>query len=144
MDKRKSPRLKEFARLILEGWTNKDAYKKAYKRPDMTDTAAIKAASRLSKNEDFISEVKRLEKKMDKRAVMTRQARMEWLSAQVIAAQAGDSEPPVVANAIRCIAELNKMDGAYEPAKVEVQGDIVKDFVRGQIERASKEPLVKN
>lgn len=134
----------EFARLVFGGMSKAEAYRRAFLKPDMGADAARKAGNRLSHDGYVLGRLQELNARMNADAVMSKQARMEWLSEQVRAVKAGESEPQVVANAIRCIAELNKMDGAYEPAKVEVQGDIVKEFVRGQIERASREPLVKS
>ena len=72
---------KEFARLLVEVKMSKaDAYRKAYKRKDLSNDAANKAAYRLSKDDVVLRMIDELNKQLDKSAVLTRQQRMEWLS----------------------------------------------------------------
>lgn len=72
---------KEFARLLVaEKLSKADAYRKAYNRKDMSNDAASKAASRLSKDGEVLRMIDELNKQLDKSAVLTRQQRMEWLS----------------------------------------------------------------
>lgn len=110
----------EFARLVFGGMSKAEAYRQAFGKPELGAEAARKAGNRLSHDGYILERLKELGAQVDCRAVMDRQARMVWLSAQVLAVEPG-AEPPAVANAIRCIAELNKMDGAYEPTKVETR-----------------------
>ena len=52
---RTTEKKKEFARLLVDGKLSKaDAYRKAYKRKDMSNEAASKAASRLSKDAEIV------------------------------------------------------------------------------------------
>ena len=127
---------KEFARLLVESKLSKaDAYRKAYNRKDMSNDAASKAASRLSKDGEVLRMIDELNKQLDKSAVLTRQQRMEWLS-RVVTTPIGnvDSASDLcqevsmdetganfkMPSKIAAIAELNKMDGAYAPQKMEV------------------------
>ena len=127
---------KEFARLLVESKLSKaDAYRKAYNRKDMSNDAASKAASRLSKDGEVLRMIDELNKQLDKSAVLTRQQRMEWLS-RVVTTPIGnvDSASDLcqevsmdetgakfkMPSKIAAIAELNKMDGAYTPQKMEV------------------------
>ena len=131
-----SVKKKEFARLLVEVKMSKaDAYRKAYKRKDMSNDAASKAASRLSKDGEVLRMIDELNKQLDKSAVLTRQQRMEWLS-RVVTTPIGnvDSASDLcqevsmdetgakfkMPSKIAAIAELNKMDGAYTPQKMEV------------------------
>ena len=129
----------EYARLVSAGLSRADAYKQAYNRPDLSNDQASKNAWRLEKKREVVEKKKKLAAVADVRAVIARERRMELLSARAEECYSEGKTKDMV----QCIAELNKMDGAYEPAKVEVQGDIVRDFVRAQIEKASAEPLVK-
>ena len=127
---------KEFARLLVEVKMSKaDAYRKAYKRKDLSNDAANKAAYRLSKDDVVLRMIDELNKQLDKSAVLTRQQRMEWLS-RVVTTPIGnvDSASDLcqevymdetgakfkMPSKIAAIAELNKMDGAYTPQKMEV------------------------
>ena len=127
---------KEFARLLVEvKMSNADAYRKAYKRKDLSNDAANKAAYRLSKDDVVLRMIDELNKQLDKSAVLTRQQRMEWLS-RVVTTPIGnvDSASDLcqevsmdetgakfkMPSKIAAIAELNKMDGAYTPQKMEV------------------------
>ena len=127
---------KEFARLLVEVKMSKaDAYRKAYKRKDLSNDAANKAAYRLSKDDVVLRMIDELNKQLDKSAVLTRQQRMEWLS-RVVTTPIGnvDSASDLcqevsmdetgakfkMPSNIAAISELNKMDGAYTPQKMEV------------------------
>lgn len=78
---RTTEKKKEFARLLVDGKLSKaDAYRKAYKRKDMSNEAASKAASRLSKDAEIVRMIDELNAQLNKSAVLTKQERMEWLS----------------------------------------------------------------
>ena len=112
---------KEFARLVAGGERPMNAYKMAYNRADVDNVTASKHASRLMKKDEVVKRIEKADAQLDRRAVMSKQARMEWLSELVRGTKVGDECPANVANGIRAIAELNKMDGAYEPEKVEAK-----------------------
>lgn len=61
-------------------------------------------------------EARRLCRERDARAVGDRVERMELLWRLACAAEAEGN----VGDAVRCVAELNRMDGAYEPERVQV------------------------
>lgn len=112
-----------------------DAYRKAYKRKDMSNEAASKAASRLSKDAEIVRMIDELNAQLNKSAVLTKQQRMEWLS-RVVTTPIGEIDNTSelcqesciddsgmkfkMPSKIAAIAELNKMDGAYTPQKMEV------------------------
>ena len=111
-------RQQEFARLVVMGCNKSEAYRRAYNKPKCSAAAASKAADRLSKNEGILAFIGQLREERDASAVLSRQERMERLSRMALDAQ----EVGAVQAAVACIKELNKMDGAYEPEKVEVSG----------------------
>lgn len=111
-------RQREFARLVVVGCNKSEAYRRAYNKPKCSAAAASKAADRLSKHEGILAFMDELRAERDASAVLSRQERMERLSRMALDAQ----EVGAVQAAVACIKELNKMDGAYEPEKVEVSG----------------------
>ena len=139
MSKGLTDKQREFCRLLVEDRLSKpDAYRKAFKRKDLSNTAASKAASRLSKDDEICRYMSDLHAELDKKAIMSKQERMEWLS-RVVRTPIGEVTPlsdlcqehtitegedyssvkTKMPSKLAAIAELNKMDGAYEPEKVE-------------------------
>lgn len=127
---------KEFARLVVEAKLSKaDAYRKAYNRKDLSTDAANKAAYRLSKDDVVVRIIGELNAQLDKSTVLTKQQRMEWLS-RVVTTPIGDIDNTSdlcqeysvgedgikykMPSKISAIQELNKMDGAYTPQKMEL------------------------
>lgn len=137
---RTTEKKKEFARLLVDGKLSKaDAYRKAYKRKDMSNEAASKAASRLSKDAEIVRMIDELNAQLNKSAVLTKQERMEWLSRvvttplhevdddsdlcqehSVTTGENSSTERIKMPSKLGAIAELNKMDGAYAPEKMKV------------------------
>lgn len=111
---------REFARLMVGGVSKVEAYRQAYGKPNMTAAAARQAAHRLSHNVDVLAYCDTLRQQADADAVITRRERMAKLSQMAIASQGAGN----IADAVRCIQELNRMDGAYEPERVEVRGTL--------------------
>ena len=136
---RNTARKDEFARLVFGGMSKAKAYRLAFGKPDMSVEASRKAGNRLSHDGYVLEKIKSLSEHADMDAIISKHERMVILSRKIRECdESGDTN-----GLIKCIELLNRMDGAYAPAKVEVSGDIVKDFVRAQIERASEEPLVR-
>ena len=105
----------EFCRLVVRGLSGTAAYMKAY---GCGEKSAESGASRLLRSAKVQEEIARLRSAADRRAVTDRQERMERLSkaAEVCQREGRFGEM------VRQIAELNRMDGAYEPERVEVSG----------------------
>lgn len=110
-----SEQQREFCRLVVRGLPGSEAYRKAY---GCGEKSAESGASRLLRNAKVQEELSRLRGCADRRAVMDRQERMERLSKAAEDCQREGKYGDMVRN----IAELNKMDGAYEPEKLEVSG----------------------
>lgn len=109
-----------FARLIAAGEARADAYRQAFGRPELDSVNASKYASKLLKSEEMREKIARLEREQSRKGVMSKEMRMVKLSAQAdICATNGD-----VRGLVACIQELNRMDGAYEPEKVEMSGQM--------------------
>lgn len=116
-----SEQQKEFCRKFAKGMCGRQAYAEAY-GCDVRSAAA--AASRLLKRDYIQAELNRLtaaarelSRQRDAQAIGDKVERMEmlWRMARDCE-EAGN-----VTDAVGCIRELNKMDGAYEPEQVQVQ-----------------------
>ena len=116
-----SEQQREFCRRVAKGMSGRQAYAEAY-GCDMKSAAA--AASRLLKRDYIQAELNRLtaaarelSRQRDVQAIGDKAERMEMLWRM-----ARDSEEAGNVNeAVKCVAELNRMDGAYEPEQVQVQ-----------------------
>ena len=86
----------------------------------MTGDAADMAASRLIRNDKVKEYIAKMNEKADKSTILSITERKEMLSR--IAARTEGESPQ---DAIRAMAELSKMDGAYEPKKHETQTRII-------------------
>lgn len=130
---------RNFARFYAEGYSQREAYRKAYKAKRLTDATCDANASRLLRNAKVMAFLAELRKKADDDAVINRRRRMVWLS-RVVTTAVDDvdgksdlcQEKSVSEFGIRCrmpdklraIQELNRMDGAYEPEKLKVEGEL--------------------
>lgn len=111
---------KEFCRLVARGQSGRQAYAAAF---GCNEASAASSASRMLKRDNIRKEIssltaaaRELSRQRDARAVLTREQRMEMLSQSAQECRdAGDMKYMVA-----CLAELNRMDGAYEPEKVAV------------------------
>lgn len=115
---------REFCRLVAGGETIRAAYLKAY---GCKESAAAQNGSRLMKRDYIKAEISRLteatRKEIQRRGkehIGAKADRMQmlWQMAQE-AARKGD-----VQAAVGCIREMNKMDGAYEPEKLDVRAEM--------------------
>lgn len=129
---------KEFARLLVEGKLSKpDAYRKAYKRKDMSGEAASKAASRLSKDAEVLRIIGELNAQLDKSAVATKQECLEFLTAvlRTPIGEIGEDSPlcqevaytdsgmrKKMPGKIEAVRELSKLAGYNEPEPMDVPG----------------------
>lgn len=111
-------RQKKFADLYLQGLSGAEAYEKA--GYDCVGDTASKAASRLLNNVEVKNYIAKMNEKADKSTILSITERKEMLSR--IAARTEGESPQ---DAIRAMAELSKMDGAYEPKKHETQTRII-------------------
>lgn len=129
---------KEFARLLVEGKLSKpDAYRKAYKRKDMSGESASKAASRLSKDAEVLRIIAELNAQLDKSAIATKQECLEFLTAvlRTPIGEVGEDSPlcqevaytdsgmrKKMPGKIEAVREISKLAGYNEPEPVDVPG----------------------
>lgn len=143
MSKEKSKGLtaqqKLFCRLIaVEGMKQGPAYAQAF---GCKGNSAGTLAGRLLKKVEVKREIQRLSTRVQQvaevAAIWSKTERMERL--QEWAERA--AEEGEINAAVRCVDVLNRMDGAYEPEKVEVSTDA--DMLRAILSRTNSEPMVK-
>ena len=114
-----------------------DAYRKAYKRKDMSGEAASKAASRLSKDAEVLRIIGELNAQLDQSAVATKQECLEFLTAvlRTPIGEVGEDSPlcqevaytdsgmrKKMPGKIEAVRELSKLAGYNEPKPVDVPG----------------------
>ena len=124
-----------FARYCFSGMSQREAYRKAFPNKKLKDASCDVQASRLLKNVKVQEYLEELRQQAQSDAVLTKRARMEWLSRVVTTApNAVDGESDLcqemttsefgvkcrMPDKLRAVQELNKMDGAYTPEEVKV------------------------
>ena len=115
--------------------SQREAYRKAFPNKKLKDASCDVQASRLLKNVKVQEYLEELRQQAQSDAVLTKRARMEWLSRVVTTApNAVDGESDLcqemttsefgvkcrMPDKLRAVQELNKMDGAYTPEEVKV------------------------
>lgn len=124
-----------FARYCFSGMSQREAYRKAFPNKKLKDASCDVQASRLLKNVKVQEYLEELRQQAQSDAVLTKRARMEWLSRVVTTApNAVNGESDLcqemttsefgvkcrMPDKLRAVQELNKMDGAYTPEEVKV------------------------
>lgn len=105
----------DFAKAIVEGMNQADAYRVAYNTKSMSDNSVYVNASKLMDNAKVALRIKELREQLAKPSIKTAQERMEWLT-QLI-----DNENEGTSEKLKAIDILNKMDGLYVQ---KISGDI--------------------
>lgn len=134
-----SGKQKVFARLVFQGMNQREAYRQAYGRAEGSDATCDANASRLLRNAKVKEYLAALNGKAERAAVLSKQERMEWLTRVVttpvgevdersdLCQEAVESDQGMkvkMPGKIEAIRELNRMDGAYEPERVEVKSEL--------------------
>ena len=102
-----TPKQEEFAKAIVEGMNQADAYRSAYSCKNMSDNAIYVNASKLASDAKVALRIKELRDELAKPSIKTAQERMEWLS------QIMDSQEETTADKLKASDQLNKMEGLY-------------------------------
>lgn len=97
----------KFARCIVEGMTQADAYRSAYNCKKTTDKTVQESASRLMADPKISARVQELRDKVAISTIMTAQERMEWLT-ELIRSNREKTRDKLTAADI-----MNKMQGEY-------------------------------
>ena len=102
-----TPKQEVFARKIVEGMTQADAYRAAYSCKRMADKTIWENASRLMADSKVQARVKELRDKINNEAIMSAQKRLEWLTKVI------QNEEESTGDKLRAIDLMNKMQGEY-------------------------------
>lgn len=97
----------EFAKKVVEGMSQADAYRSAYSCKRMSDKTIWENASRLMADSKVTARVTELRNELAKPSIKTAQERMEWLTQLIDNVEEGTNEK------LKAIDILNKMDGLY-------------------------------
>lgn len=139
--------------------SQREAYRKAFPNKKLKDASCDVQASRLLKNVKVQEYLEELRQQAQSDAVLTKRARMEWLSRVVTTApNAVDGESDLcqemttsefgvkcrMPDKLRAVQELNKMDGAYTPEEVKVTTEwsfssLLKELKSSELVRWKKE-----
>ena len=97
----------EFAKAIVEGMNQADAYRSTYSCKNMSDNAIYREASLLVANPKVAQRINELRDELAKPSIKTAQERMEWLTQLIDNAEENTNEK------LKAVDILNKMDGLY-------------------------------
>lgn len=146
MTEERARQYEEFVRLVESGVKRKDAYREAFGRGDLSDVQASKLASKAMKKRAAREKIKEIREGVESEIkaregaiVYSKVELMELLSGVIRDSLAGGEKK----TAISAMQTLAKLAGYNEPQQVEIKDDSVVEFVKGQIERASEEGLVR-
>ena len=121
-----------FARLVATGMAQTEAYRQVYGAGKSAHAAAANS-SRLMSNDKVRRKIDELRGRADESAVLSRQQRLEMLSALASSAAQRDD----VSAVCKAIDILNRMDGAYAPEEKQLSGSLgVMEILDGLGERA--------
>jgi len=115
----------KFVRNLIQGMSQREAYKNSYDADNMTDKSIDEEACRLFNDCKISSRYKELQDRLDKVTIMTAQERLEYLT-EVIKGIQGETvcevvdgelkeytAPTSIKNKLSAIDLMNKMQGEY-------------------------------
>lgn len=107
-----------FCRCIIEGMTQSDAYRTAYKTDNYTDKIVWQKASRLMALEEVRARVEELRGELASEKIMSAQRRLEWLTELI------ESGEEVTTDKLKALDIMNKMTGEYT---TKIEADVKND-----------------
>lgn len=122
-----------FARAIVEGKNQADAYRSSYNAKKMSDNAIYREASLLMSNPNIAQRINELRDQLAKTTIMTAQERLEYLTrvikgeepekiVQFIEGERFEENiPPSIKTRLNALDIMNKMQGEYT---TKIEGDI--------------------
>jgi len=115
----------KFVRNLIQGMSQREAYKNSYDAENMSDKVIDNEASKLFKSHEISMRYKELQDSLDKHTIMTAQERLEYLT-EVIRGLQGEkicevvdgelreyTAPTSMKNKLSAIDLMNKMQGEY-------------------------------
>lgn len=104
----------KFVRNLINGMSQREAYKNSYNAENMSDKVIDNEASKLFNSREISMRYKELQDSLDKHTIMTAQERLEYLTGIIQGLQLDNNEAPADLNTrIRAIDIMNKMQGEY-------------------------------
>lgn len=97
----------EFAKAIVEGMNQSDAYRSAYNTSRMTDKSIWEKASALAADVKVAARVKELRDQIASEKIMSAQRRLEWLTEVILNDDCSTSDR------LKAADIMNKMQGEY-------------------------------
>ena len=97
----------EFAKAIVEGMNQADAYRSAYDTSKMSDNSIYVNASKLMDNTKVAQRINELRGQLTAKTIMSAQKRLEWLTEQI------ESENVDINAKLKAVDIMNKMQGEY-------------------------------
>ena len=102
-----TPKQEEFAKAIVSGMNQADAYRSAYDTKRMSDNSVYVNASKLMANAKVALRIKELRDQIATDSIMSAQKRLEWLT-EVI-----KSKEESTGDKLKAVDIMNKMQGEY-------------------------------
>ena len=99
----------EYAKNIVAGMSQADAYRSAYDAENMSDNSIYREASLLASDPKIAQRIAELRNELAKPTIMTAQERLEWLTGLVNTGNVFS----MPTDKLRAIDIMNKMTGEY-------------------------------
>ena len=104
----------KFVRNLIQGMSQREAYKNSYDAENMSDKVIDNEASLLFNSREISMRYQELQDRLDKHTIMTAQERLEYLTEIVQGLQLDNNDAPADLNTkLRAIDLMNKMQGEY-------------------------------
>jgi len=109
-----TPKQEKFVRNLIQGMSQREAYKNSYDAENMTDKTIDEEACRLFKDSKISARYKELQDRLEDSTIMTAKERLEYLTSIIMDIEREQGEIPADLNTkIRAIDIMNKMQGEY-------------------------------
>lgn len=104
----------KFVRNLVQGMSQREAYKNSYDAENMSDKVIDNEASLLFNSHEISMRYKELQGRLDKHTIMTAQERLEYLTEIIQGLQLDNNDAPADLNIkLKAIDIMNKMQGEY-------------------------------
>ena len=104
----------KFVRNLVQGMSQREAYKNSYDAENMSDKVIDNEASLLFNSHEISMRYKELQERLDKHTIMTAQERLEYLTEVIQGLQLDNNDAPADLNIkLKAIDIMNKMQGEY-------------------------------
>lgn len=104
----------KFVRNLVQGMSQREAYKNSYDASNMADKTIDEEACRLFNDCKINARYRELQERLDKHTIMTAQERLEYLTEIIQGLQLDNNDTPADLNIkLKAIDIMNKMQGEY-------------------------------